>query len=132
MGRALGGFILQPDAHPVSVDLLQRKRQQRAQDARQRLVTLAGSAPLGAVLPSFLAHGRMVSDMALTPPRGARCKVGLPGVECRRCDALRLDTLRLCFGTLRFCFNDAVALLLARVDALVNHRLQPARFVACG
>ncbi len=94
--------------------------------------TVARVPPFGALLAAFLADGRMVSDMALTPARGARCKVGLPGVECWRCDTLRLDTLRLCFGTLRFCFNDAVALLLARVDALVNHRLQPARFVACG
>ncbi len=74
----------------------------------------------------------MVADMALTPPRGARGKVGLPCVECRRPDALQLDTLDLCFGTLLLEFGDPVALLLARVHALVGHRLQSACLVAGG
>jgi hypothetical protein len=49
------------------------------------------------------------------------CQASIAGAAIR----FGLDALGLSGG-------DAVALLLARVYALVNHRLQAARFVACG
>jgi hypothetical protein len=54
----------------------------------------------------------------------------LPCFHCWRSDALQLDLLRFLLGNLGSGGGDAVALLLARVHPLVDHRLQPARFVA--
>jgi hypothetical protein len=72
-------------------------------------------AALGCAARPFLAHGRMVGNMALTPARGARFDVLLPGFHCWRSDALRFDTLGS--ASLGLGGGDAVALLLARVDA---------------
>jgi hypothetical protein len=74
----------------------------------------------------------MVKQTARTPPGGACHKVGLPGFHCRRGYPLRLFARGFGFGDLAGGFGDAVGLLLARVYALVDHRLQSARFVASG
>jgi hypothetical protein len=89
MCRALGGFVLEPGAHAVGVDLFQRDDQQRAQDARQRLVALAGPAALGLELSASLDT---VSDgqarcarlqFAARARQGRACQASSAGVAMR-------------------------------------------------